>query len=319
MEKSAVFVISSSPHIRDKETINSIMWWVVISLLPAAVAAVLIFGLKALSLMIVSVVSAVLTEAIIQKVSGRKITINDGSAVITGLLLAFNVSAGLPLWMAVLGSVFAIAIGKQVFGGLGRNIFNPALVGRAFLMASFPAYMTRFYIYKDGGLVSQATPLTIVKHGGIAQISYKSLFLGNYAGCIGETSVLALLIGAGILLWRGYISLRIPISYIVTVGLLTWVFAGKSGLFSGDWLFHILSGGLMLGAWFMATDMVTSPITNKGQIAFGIGCGIITSVIRLWGGYPEGVSYSILMMNALVPYFDNIFKPRKLGEKGLKK
>ena len=310
-----MLVITSSPHIRDEETISTIMWWVFISLLPAAGVGVWVFGLKALYLMITCVVSAVLTEFVIQKLAKKKITAFDGSAAITGLLLAFNVSAGLPLWMAALGSIFAIAIGKQAFGGIGRNIFNPALVGRAFLMASFPAAMTRFFISQNGELVSQATPLSILKEGGHVAVSYKTLFLGNYAGCIGETSVLALLIGALILLWRGYISLRIPLSYITTVAIMAWVFGGDKGFFTGDWLFHILSGGLMLGAWFMATDMVTSPITKKGQIAFGIGCGLIASVIRLWGGYPEGVSYSILMMNALVPYFDNLFKPRKLGER----
>ncbi len=309
-----MLVITASPNIRDKETVSRIMWWVVISLLPAALAGVYVFGPRAGILMLVGVLSAVLTETIIEFLTGKKVTVGDGSAVITGLLLAFNVPAGLPYWMMALGSAFAIGIGKMAFGGLGRNIFNPALVGRAFLMASFPAYMTRFHIYAQGKLVSQATPLSVIKEGGINTVSYKALFLGNYAGCIGETSVLALLIGALILLWRGYISLRIPLSYIVSVGLMTWIFGGK-GLFAGDWLFHILSGGLMLGAWFMATDMVTSPITKKGQIAFGIGCGLLTSIIRLWGGYPEGVSYSILMMNALVPYFDNLFKPRRLGER----
>lgn len=309
-----MLVITSSPHIRDRETVSRIMWWVVISLIPAGLMGAYVFGPRAVMLMLVAVVSAVLTELVIELLSGRKITIVDGSAVITGLLLAYNVPVGLPYWMMVLGAIFAIAIGKMVFGGLGRNIFNPALIGRAFLMASFPAYMTRFQIYARGELVSQATPLTVIKEGGVNAVSYKSLFLGNYAGCIGETSVLALLVGASILLWRGYISLRIPLAYILTVAIMTWIFGGD-GLFHGDWLFHILSGGLMLGAWFMATDMVTSPITRKGQIAFGIGCGLITSIIRLWGGYPEGVSYSILMMNALVPYFDNLFRPRRLGER----
>ncbi len=306
--------IGSSPHIRDKETVKSIMWWVVVSLLPAGVAGVWLFGLRALYIMIVCVVSAVITEFLIQKfLLKRKITISDGSAVVTGLLLAYNVSVGLPLWMAALGSVFAIAIGKMVFGGLGRNIFNPALIGRAFLVASFPAAMTRFYEPFQKALVSTATPLAVIKEGGVATVSYKDLFLGIRGGCIGETSVLALLIGAGILLWRRYISLRIPLAYITTVAVLTWIFSGKA-LFTGDWLFHILSGGLILGAFFMATDMVTSPITKKGQIIFGIGCGIITSVIRIWGGYPEGVSYSILMMNGLVPLIDAYIRPRRLGE-----
>ncbi len=310
-----MFTISSSPHIRDKESVSSIMWWVVISLLPAGIAGIWLFGLRALYIMIASVSSAVISEFLLQRfVLKRKITIFDGSAVVTGLLLAYNVSVGLPLWMAVLGSAFAIAIGKMAFGGIGRNIFNPALVGRAFLVASFPAAMTRFYMPFQKELISTATPLAVIKEGGRAVVSYRDLFLGIRGGCIGETSVLALLIGAGILLWRRYISLRIPLSYIGTVAIMTWIF-GPNKFFAGDWLFHILSGGLFLGAFFMATDMVTSPISKRGQIVFGIGCGIITSVIRLWGGYPEGVSYSILMMNGLVPLIDAYVKPRRLGER----
>jgi electron transport complex protein RnfD len=244
----------------------------------------------------------------------------DGSAFLTGLLLAYNLPPNVPLWLPVVGSFFAIAIGKQVFGGLGQNIFNPALVGRVFLMASWPKYMTGFTtapkFFARGvnyEAVSSATPLALIKKGvAIENISYLDLFLGKRGGCIGEVCIVALLAGALFLFLKGYISWHIPLSYIGTLGLFTWIF-GQKGFFSGDWLFHILSGGLILGAFFMATDYVTSPLTGKGQIIFGLGCGLITVVIRIWGGYPEGVSYAILMMNAATPIIDRYTKNRIYG------
>jgi len=237
---------------------------------------------------------------------GRRITIGDGSAVVAGLLLAFVLPSRLPWWMAAVGSFFAVVIVKQLFGGLGNNIFNPALAGRAFLLASFPIYMTSWVRPFDA--VSCATPLAIVKENLSGTMpSLWDLFIGKTAGCLGETSAVALLIGAGFLFWRKIITWHIPFTYIGTVTILSWVF-GRDPLFS------VLAGGLVLGAFFMAVDPVTSPMTAKGQIIFGVGCGIVTVVIRQWGGYPEGVCYSILLMNALVPLIDRYTKPRRLGE-----
>ncbi|MDP2924595.1 MAG: RnfABCDGE type electron transport complex subunit D [Candidatus Omnitrophota bacterium] len=316
-------IVSCSPHLHTKESAEKIMWMVFISLIPAGIAGTLIFGMRALWVILLGVISAVGTEAILQFLTKRKITVSDGSAALTGLLLAYNLPSSASWWLPVIGSFFAISIGKQVFGGLGQNIFNPALVGRVFLMASWPKHMTTFSQPLGKGIsliksfncdaVTAATPLTLIKEAKpITNISYLDLFLGKHGGCIGEVCILALLIGALFLLLKKYISWHIPITYIATTALLTWVF-GRSGLFSGDWLFHILSGGLILGAFFMATDYVTSPLTRKGQCIFGICCGILTVVIRLWGGYPEGVSYAILIMNAATPIIDRYTKSRIFG------
>jgi len=316
-------IVSVSPHLHKDESVEKIMWMVVLSLIPAGAAGVFIFGATVLWLIILGIFSAVLAEGLIQLLTKRKLTILDGSAVLTGLLLAYNLPPEVPFWLPVIGSFFAIAIGKQVFGGLGQNIFNPALVGRVFLMASWPKYITTFTPPLCTGLgftkpfdtVTSATPLALIKEGKVLEnISYLDLFLGKRGGCIGEVCILALLIGAIFLLVRGYISWHIPITYIATVGLFTYIL-GPKGLFTGDWLFHILSGGLILGAFFMATDYVTSPLTHKGQIIFGIGCGLITAIIRLWGGYPEGASYAILMMNAATPIIDRYTKSRIYGTK----
>ena len=311
-------IVSVSPHLHKGESVRMIMWMVVLSLVPAGAAGVFFFGIDALWLMALGVLSAVATEAVLQKAAGRKISILDGSAVITGLLLAFNLPPKAPFWIPIVGSVFAVAIGKQIFGGLGQNIFNPALVGRVFLMASWPKYMTAFTRPMSYDAVTSATPLAMLKGGGyLAHTSYLDLFLGKRGGCIGEVSAAALLVGALFLLMRGYIFWQIPVIYVLTVGVFTCIF-GPQGYFSGDWLFHILSGGLILGAFFMATDYVTSPLTRKGQVLFGVGCGVLTSVIRLWGGYPEGVSYAILMMNAATPIIDRYTKNRVYGSLKLK-
>lgn len=303
-------IVCCSPHLHTRESVNRIMWLVVLSLLPSGIAGVFIFGLNALWVIILGIISALFTEGILQILTGRKIALLDGSAFLTGLLLAYNLPVNVPFWIPVIGSAFAIAIGKQVFGGLGQNIFNPALVGRAFLMASWPKYMTSF------DAITQATPLALLKESkAISHISYWELFLGNRGGCIGEVCILALLIGAIFLLLKKYICWHIPITYIITLGTLTYIFGGKNGLFSGNWLLHILSGGLVLGAFFMATDYVTSPLTYKGQVIFGMGCGLLTAIIRLWGGYPEGVSYAILMMNAATPIIDRYTKNRIYGRK----
>ncbi|MGD9140990.1 MAG: RnfABCDGE type electron transport complex subunit D, partial [bacterium] len=291
--------------------------------------------------------AAILTEFALQKATGRKVTVADGSALITGMLLAFNVPPGVPYWLPVAGSVFAIAIAKIPFGGLGYNPLNPALVGRAFLVASWPVYMTAAWVPPARGTLSginaitEATPLGVYrisnliladKAAGPDQIasatsylselystaSLKNLFFGNVGGCVGETSALLLLVGAAYLMIRGIINWRIPGAYIGTVALLMWVLGGQT-LFTGNVLFQVLSGGLILGAFFMATDMVTSPVTPRGQIIFGVGCGLLTSIIRLKGGYPEGVSYSILIMNITVPLIDRFTRPRKFGEERAKK
>lgn len=306
-------LVQTSPHLHDRPSVSGIMWLVVLSLLPAGAAGVYIFGTGALNIILLAVVAAVTTELALQIGMRRRVTILDGSAVLTGLLLAYNLPPGVPWWLPVVGSSFAIAIGKQVFGGLGQNIFNPALVGRVFLMASWPRYMTTFLSPFSYDAVTSATPLMVFKAGHpLGVLSYVDLLAGNRGGCIGEVCGAALLAGAFLLWARGYISWHIPVPYLVTVGVLTCLF-GPQGWGSGDWFFHLLSGGLILGAFFMATDYVTSPLTRRGQVIFGIGCGLLTAIIRLWGGYPEGVAYAILMMNAATPLIDRYTKPRVYG------
>ena len=307
------FIVNPAPHLHANESVARIMWLVVASLIPAGAAGVYLFGVNALWVIILGVASAVATEAFLQKITKKKVAVIDGSAFLTGLLLAYNLPPKIPFWLPIVGSFFAIAIGKQVFGGLGQNIFNPALVGRVFLMASWPKYMTAFTVPLRYDAITSATPLTLLKEGKLLEkISYIDLLLGKRGGCIGEVCIIALLLGAAFLFLKKYISWHIPFTYLLTVGLGT-ALLGSKGLGSNDWLFHLLSGGLILGAFFMATDYVTSPLTYKGQIIFGIGCGILTVVIRLWGGYPEGVSYAILMMNAATPLIDRFTKNRVYG------
>ena len=311
--------VSVSPHLVKKRLLTpQIMWLVTLSLLPAGVASVFIFGLRSLWVILVGCISAALIEAVIQKLRGQKVTVSDGSAVMTGLLLAYNLPSGVPLWLVVVGCFIAIAIAKQAFGGLGRNIFNPALVGRVFLLSAWPTYMTTFI--KPFDTITQATPLALMKQEKISNLSeaginYMDLLIGNRGGCIGEVCIIALILGAIYLFYKKIITWHIPLTYLITVGIFSWIFGLKSALFSGDFIFHILSGGLILGAFFMATDYVTSPLTQKGQIIFGIGCGLLTCVIRFWGGYPEGVSYAILMMNMIVPLIDRWVKPKRYGVK----
>ena len=316
------------------------MYSVVAALIPALIGAVYFFGFRALLITVITVVSCVATEGIIEKLTGRPLTIRDGSAIVTGILLAFNLSAGVPWWIPVVGSVFAIAVGKMTFGGLGYNPLNPALLGRVFLLLSWAQEMTTTWVVPIGtspvDAVTVATPLNILKQNsailahravysieavnaavdkiGDLQASYLDLFTGRVPGCLGETSAMLLLIGAAFLMYKRYIGWRTPFSFIGTVALLTWVFGGTDGLFSGMWLFHILSGGLILGAFFMATDMVTSPVTPVGRIIFGVGCGVLTTIIRLVGGYPEGVSFAIILMNLTVPLIDRYTQPRVFGE-----
>jgi len=314
-------IVSNSPHLHSSESIEKIMWSVIISLLPSGLMGILLFGVKTFWIIFFSVLTAVITEALCNIITKKRLTIYDGSAFLTGLLLAYNLPPTVPFWIPIVGSFFSIVIGKQVFGGLGQNIFNPALVGRVFLMASWPKYMTnfitpinKFYPFRlvKCDSITSATILSLLKEKKNFSVSYLDLFLGNKGGCIGEVAVFLLLLGALYLLIKKYILLYIPLSYIITVAILSYIF-GPNGLFTGNWLLSILSGGLILGAFFMATDYVTSPLTKKGQLIFGIGCGIITSVIRIWGGYPEGVSYAILIMNAVVPLIDRYTKQRIFG------
>lgn len=306
-------IVSTSPHVRDETTVKEIMWSVVLALVPAVIAAVYFFNFYALIIIITSVTGCVLTEYLFQKARGKQITVDDGSAVITGILLALTLPPTSPLWMVLVGSVVSIGLGKQVFGGLGHNPFNPALVGRAFLMAAYSTQMTTWVL--DGK--TTATPLSVINQGVVdgassatsqeLLVSYKDLFLGNIGGSLGETSALALLIGAIYLLYKGYICWRIPAGMLSTVFILTFI-AGR------DPIAHLLAGGLILGAFFMATDMVTTPVTKTGRWIFGIGAGFIVVLIRLWGGLPEGVLYSILLMNTAVPLIDRFTKPRSFGE-----
>jgi len=317
-----MLIVSANPHIRDKSSVTKIMHTVNLTLLPAVFASWWFFGFKAIILILVAVVSCVITEAAIQKFRKKPVTVYDGSAILTGILLGLNVPANLPWWILALGSFFAIAIAKQAFGGLGFNIFNPALIGRAFMVASWPVQMTSNDYWVDPktmDAVTSATPLNLVKtalkDGSTKEtveiladkgVSYWDLFTGNVSGCIGETSFLALLIGVIVLMILGYVNWRVPLFYIGTVFVLTW-------LMGYDPVFHILAGGLALGAFYMATDMVTSPISNKGNIIFAVGLGLFTVAIRIWGGYPEGVSYSILLMNCTVPLINKFTVPKKFG------
>ena len=300
--------LSTSPHIHSNLSVKKIMRDVIIALLPALSMGIYFFGAQALYPVAISIFTAIITEAIISKIRGRK-TISNGSGIVTGLLLGMIIPPGVPLWIPVVGAACAVILGKEVFGGLGRNIFNPALIGRAILMASWPTFMTTWLTPQPGlfrriDSITSATPLAIVKLDLAQELpSYWNLFIGNVGGSIGETSALALLLGAIFLFIRKRISWHTPVSYIGCVALFSWVF-GHNGLFTGDALFSILSGGLILGAFFMATDYVTTPITPKGKIIFGLGAGIIVVMIRLKGGYPEGVAYSILLMNAVTPLID---------------
>ena len=295
-------------------SLSSVMWEVNGALFFACIYSIYVFGLAALAVILVSIFSAMFTEAVIQKARRKKSTIADGSAFMTGFLLALTLPPYCPLGTVACGSIFAIAIGKQAFGGFGKNLFNPALAGRAFLMMFWPKDLTVFtrpFVYDA---VTQATPLSLLKEGRAHHVldmglSYWGLFFGNHSGCLGDVCIFVLVLGGIYLLYQRIITWHIPLSFILTVGIFMWVFGAPSeGLFKGDFLLHILSGGLVLGAIFMATDYVTSPATKKGQLVFGIGCGLLTSVIRLWGAYAEGVCYAILLMNALVPLIDRFTK-----------
>lgn len=310
----ANFVVSGTPHVRSKESIQSIMRDVIIALIPATAMGIYFFGIPALILIAVSIVASVFFEWLYQKLLKKPVTISDLSAVVTGLLLAMNLPASAPIWVPIVGAAFAIIFAKQLFGGLGQNFINPALAGRAFLLASYPTEMTTWTApvgFSGADAAAVATPLATLKTGAMPDASLTDVILGtNIGGCIGETCAVALIIGGIYLLVKHVISWRIPVLYILTVFVLTAAI-GRKGLRVP--VYEIFTGGLMLGAFFMATDYASSPVTPKGQIIFAIGCGIITTLIRIFGGYPEGVSYSILIMNLAVPLIERFTEPKIFG------
>ena len=317
---SELLHVSSSPHVRSKVNTSSIMLTVLIALLPSALFGVYNFGPHALMLILVSVAVCVATEAIYEKIVHKKLTIQDYSAAVTGLLLALNLPPSAPWWIAVIGGVFAILVVKQLFGGLGQNIMNPALGARCFLLISFTGRMTNFAVPSGAwgniaDTVSGATPLAALKAG--ESVNWMNLFFGNVQGTIGETSALAILIGAAILLVRGVIDFRIPLTYIGSFAIFVLLFGGH-GFDLNYLLCHLFGGGLMLGAWFMATDYVTTPITKRGQLVYGVCLGIFTGLFRIFGGSAEGVSYAIIFCNLVVPIIERFTMPVAFGKGGKK-
>lgn len=296
-----------SPHVRTSETVEKVMYDVIIALLPALLMAVYVFGIQALTTTLIAVGTCMATEGIMQKIMGKDIDIKDGSAIITGILFAFVVPVTMAYWIVIVGSVISILLGKMLFGGLGHNIFNPALVGRAFVQASWPVAITTFVLDGQAG----PTMLDAMKRGldgtlVAAGNPYMNALLGKMGGTIGETSALALLLGGAYLIYKGQVNWKVPAIIIGTVGV-------GAFLFGGDPIMHMLSGGLFLGAFFMATDMVTSPYTEKGQMIFAFGIGALVTLIRFKGGYPEGMAYSILIMNGVVPLINKYTKPKMFG------
>ena len=318
-------IVSSSPHVRTNKDTSYIMKQVVIALLPATLAALFFFRLSALNVIFFCVTGSVGAEFLCQKISKQESTIGDFSAVVTGLLLAFNVPASLPWWMCLLGAAFAIIVVKMVFGGIGNNFVNPALAARAFLLASFPVAMTLWtrtgVNWVSSGNIdayTTATPLSFLKAGsnGVSSladsgISISNMLIGNIGGCIGETSAVLIILGGLYLMYKGIINYVIPTFYICTVAILMFILGGFNFTFV---IYELLAGGLMLGAFFMLTDYTTSPMTKKGQIIYAVLAGLITTVIRLYGGYPEGVSYSILFVNIMTPLIDKYTKTKVCGE-----
>jgi electron transport complex protein RnfD len=313
--------LSTSPHIRTDDTIPKIMWTVILTLLPASLVGIYLFGIPALEVIIIAMLISMATEALAQKIMDKPLTYLDGSAALTGILLALNLPPSSPWWMVVVGSVISVVVGKQIYGGLGHNPFNPALVGRVVLLISWPVQMTTWHapapMFSGLDAVTKATPLGALKTEGVkvlTQFHLADFFVGNTGGCIGEVSVVALLLGAAYLLIKKYISLRCPLSFISTVFIFSGIFWLHDPTVYANPFFHILSGGLFLGAFFMATDYVTTPTTPKGQIVFGVGCGLLTCIIRFWGSFPEGVSFAILFMNACTPLIERYIKPTTFGK-----
>lgn len=326
----SLLTLSGSPHVQTDRTVRGIMFDVVIAMIPALLVSFWFFGLGAVKVTVVAVMACILFEWLITKyLLKARSTVTDGSAIVTGILLAFNLPSSLPVWMIVIGALVSIGVAKMTFGGLGKNPFNPALVGRVFLMISFPVDMTMWpkpLVSRDilnfGGLdktildtVTGPTPLGLLKGGKIEELpGYVDLLLGNMGGCVGEISAVALLVGALYMLFRKVITWQIPVAYLGSVILFTGILWLVDPTTYVDPLFHLVTGGLMLGAFYMATDMVTSPMSGKGMLVFGVGCGILTVVIRIFGAYPEGVSFAILIMNAFVPLINRSMKPKRFGE-----
>jgi Na+-translocating ferredoxin:NAD+ oxidoreductase subunit D len=326
-----LLTVSGSPHIHSDQSVPKIMYGVVIAMIPAMLVSFYFFGLDAAKVTLVSVLACIFFEWAVQKYLLKgPLTINDGSAIVTGVLLAFNVPSNLPVWMIIIGAFVAIVITKMSFGGLGKNPFNPALVGRVFLLMSFPVAMTTWplpHAIFGGTALTDAitgpTTLGIVKEGlragkTVSEIlpqipDYAHDLLGNQGGSLGEVSAIALLLGACYMFYKKIITWHIPVSYILSVVIFSGIFWLINPERYLDPLFQLLTGGLMLGVFYMATDMVSSPINSKGMLIFGTGCGILTMLIRLWGGYPEGVSFAILIMNAFTPLINRSFKPRRFG------
>jgi electron transport complex protein RnfD len=340
-----LLTISGSPHVHANESVKKIMYSVIYAMVPAMLVSFYFFGLDAVRVIAVSVVACVVVEYLIQKylIKGD-LTINDGSAIVTGVLLAFNVPSNLPTWILIVGAIIAIGVAKMAFGGLGKNPFNPALVGRVFLLISFPVQMTSWPVPKPffaktlTDALTGPTPLGALKDelkkgdtvqqimdNGINFIengkevvyhipSYMDSLMGDMGGSLGEMSAIALLIGAAFMLFKRVITWEVPTAYIVTVIVFSGILWVIDPTHYVNPLFHLLTGGLILGAFFMATDMVSSPMSAKGMIVYGIGCGVITMAIRLWGGYPEGVSFAILIMNAFAPVINKGFKPARFGQ-----
>jgi electron transport complex protein RnfD len=331
-KKEHQLIVSVSPHVKSEETTSRIMWTVSLALLPALFSGVYFFGLKALFITALCIASSIFFEYYYLKMVGKKSMVGDGSAFLTGILLGMNMPASLwsfspfTVHIPIIASFIAVVITKQLFGGLGYNVFNPALIGRAFALISWPRAMTIWmepvssFVAMDAK--TTATPLGVLKEAGMPELLkvfgdktslYQHLLTGNVAGSIGETSAIALLIGGLFLLFKRYITWHIPVSFLATAGIIAWIAGGKEGLFTGDPIVHLISGGMMLGAWFMATDYVTSPSQRNGQLIFGIGCGALTMLIRLKGGFPEGVMFAILLMNCFAPLLDRGFKSRVFG------
>jgi len=319
-------VLASSPHITSGETIPYLMTQVILALIPGLLVGIYFFGMDALRVLAITTASAVGFEALIQRLMKKKITIGDRSAAVTGILLAMNLPSGAPWWLCMIGSAFAILICKHLYGGLGYNPFNPALAARVFLLISWPIQMTRWPVPHPAfehavDAVTGATPLgrmkeSLLMHGnlsGIADIPWMDPFLGYVGGSLGEISALALIVGGLYLIARRVITWHIPAGFLGTVAVTAAIFHQIDPARYASPLFHLVTGGLILGAFFMATDLVTSPVTRRGMVIFGIGCGLITMMIRYWGGYPEGVSFSILLMNAATPLIDRWVKPRIFG------